>query len=163
MGMARTLLGLLSAAVLLTTPMSLLAAPAAPWGSAKVLDIQYRPQHVLYDVDSGSASKLGNILDRISYLNQLYGADPFAESIVVIIHGDAIKFFAIKNFQRYRALMERAHSLTVGTPIEFRLCRAAAARQGLQPADIQGFVSMVPMADAEIVRLQRDEGYAYMH
>lgn len=30
-----------------------------------------------------------------------------------------------------------------------------------RPSDVHGFVQMVPMADAEIVRLQK-EGYAYM-
>lgn len=38
---------------------------------------------------------------------------------------------------------------------------AAAAMCGDRPADIHGFVEMVPMADAEIVRL-RNDGYAYM-
>ena len=32
----------------------------------------------------------------------------------------------------------------------------------MEPEDIHGFVKLVPMADAEIVRLQREDGYAYM-
>ncbi|HSH31022.1 MAG TPA: hypothetical protein VK971_14035, partial [Thiohalobacter sp.] len=63
---------------------------------------------------------------------------------------------------RYRELMRRAQSLTVGGIIEFRMCRAAARGYGYVPKDIHGFVKMVPMADAEIVRLQQEEGYAYM-
>jgi hypothetical protein len=42
------------------------------------------------------------------------------------------------------------------------MCRAAAQLQGFKPADIHGFVRMVPMADAEIVRLQQEEDFAYM-
>lgn len=41
-------------------------------------------------------------------------------------------------------------------------CLAATAKgHGFEPADIHGFVTMVPMADAEIIRLQQ-AGYAYM-
>jgi intracellular sulfur oxidation DsrE/DsrF family protein len=58
--------------------------------------------------------------------------------------------------------MHRAQSLTVGTTIEFRMCRTAARLLNYTPDDIHGFVKMVPMADAEIVRLQH-AGYAYMN
>jgi hypothetical protein len=70
--------------------------------------------------------------------------------------------FAIENHAQHRELMRRAHSLTLAGPIEFRMCRVAASGHGLEPGDIHGFVKIVPMADAEIVRLQREEGYAYM-
>ena len=58
--------------------------------------------------------------------------------------------------------MQRAKSLTENGNIKFRMCKLAAQGHGFKPKDIHGFVEMVPMADAEIVRLQQDEGYAYM-
>ena len=58
-------------------------------------------------------------------------------------------------------LMDRVHSLTLAEVIDFRLCRASARIQGYEDDDFPGFVTMVPMADAEIVRLQQ-EGYAYL-
>jgi len=76
-------------------------------------------------------------------------------------HGNAVPLFAIDRLEAHRDIMRRAQSLTVGTSVEFRMCRAAAKLKGYGPEDIHGFVSMVPMADAEIVRLQHD-GYAYM-
>ena len=161
------LIGLVHSVLLLAA----LVAPAwgaesgagpAPWGTAQSRDIDYAPQKVLYDVTSGDGEFISQVLDRVSYLSQLYDADPFAGSIVVIIHGDAIKHFAIENYRKNEKLMKRAQSLTVGNIIEFRLCRAAARLQGYGPEDIHGFVTLVPMADAEIVRLQQEEGYAYM-
>jgi len=38
----------------------------------------------------------------------------------------------------------------------------AAEGQGFKSNNIQGFVEMVPMANAEIVRLQQEEHHAYM-
>jgi hypothetical protein len=133
------------------------------WGRASLNDIVYAPQKVVYDVAVPDVETFSRVLDRVSYLNKLYQANPFEESIVLVLHGDEIPFFAIDNYADYRELMERARSLTLAGPVEFRMCRVAAKGHGLEPKDIHGFVRVVPMADAEIVRLQQEEGYVYMH
>jgi len=138
------------------------AEERVPWERATLEDIDYAPHKVLYDVSAADVEAFTRVLDRVSYLNNIYHADPFAASIVLVLHGDEIPFFAIDNFARYRELMHRAQSLTLAGPVEFRMCRVAASGFGLEPGDIQGFVKVVPMADAEIVRLQQEEGYAYM-
>jgi intracellular sulfur oxidation DsrE/DsrF family protein len=150
---------LVIAALVLSQP--LLADSNAPWGSAKVMDIQYSKQKVVYDTAVSSVAALTSVLDRASYLSEINGADPFDNKIVIVLHGNEINYFAIKNYAKYKALMERAQSLTVGGIIEFRMCQIAAKGHGFEPKDIHGFVSMVPMGDAEIVRLQQ-EGYGYM-
>lgn len=138
------------------------AQPKAPWGQAQVMSRDYPPQKVLYDVSAHGVDDFARVLDRVSYLNNLYRADPFEASIVLVLHGDEIPLFAIENQDKYGELMRRAQSLTVAGPIEFRMCRVAAAGHGFEPGEIHGFVKMVPMADAEIVHLQQEEGYAYM-
>ncbi len=141
---------------------SALAAETAPWGKGKPHNVDYSPQRVVYDVAVADREALSRVLDRASYLNNLYQADPFAASIVLVLHGDEIPLFAIENYHKYKELMVRAQSLTVGGTIEIRMCRIAARGHGFEPEDIHGFVQIVPMADAEIVRLQQEEGYAYM-
>jgi len=42
------------------------------------------------------------------------------------------------------------------------MCKIAAQSQGFLPEDIHGFVEMVAMGDAEIIRLQYEEAHAYM-
>ncbi len=155
-GQRRALAGLV-----LLAPWALRAQTSAPWGGARDVAIDYSPTKVVYDVDAGSLEAFARVLDRISYLNKVYEANPFESSIVVVVHGDAIPMFGIRDFAQYQAAMERAQSLTRSGPIEFRVCRADAAMRGYAPSDIHGFAQMVPMADAEIVRLQKD-GYAYM-
>jgi uncharacterized protein len=153
----------LSLAVLLAWVSPVVAAqPEAPWGKGKAELYDYAPHKVLYDVSARSIEDFSSILDRVSYLNNLYGADPFQASIVLVLHGDEISFFAIENQNKYADLMRRAQSLTVAGPIEFRMCRVAAKAHGYDPDDIHGFVQLVPMADAEIVKLQQEGGYAYM-
>jgi len=134
----------------------------APWGGATTLDIKYAPQKVLFDLTTDDPKHLGFLLDRVNYLFTVYESDLFESSIIVIVHGESIPFFAIDKYAENVELMERASSLTVGTTIEFRMCKVAAKMAGYEPKNIHGFVKMVPMADAEIIRLQQEEGYAYM-
>ena len=138
------------------------AADDAPLGRATSEAIIYAPQKVLYDVAAEDVDEFTRVLDRASYLNNLYEANPFEASIVLVLHGDEIPFFAISNYDNYEALMQRAKSLTLAGPIEFKMCRIAARDHGFEPEEIHGFVRIVPMADAEIVRLQQEQGYAYM-
>jgi len=138
-----------------------IAASNAPWGGSKVLDITYSKQKVVYDTAVKTVEALTSVMDRASYLSAINGADPFDNKIMIVLHGGEIDYFAVKNYPKYKALMDRAQSLTVGGIIEFRMCKIAAEGHGYQPKDIHGFVHMVPMGDAEIVRLQH-EGYGYM-
>lgn len=151
----------MAACLFFSYSITLCAGENAPWGEASVLKIDYKPDKVLYDVSSGDKKVLASVLDQASYLYKLYGSDVFDSSIVVVVHGEAIPFFATDRYKQHKEIMQRAQSLTVGTTIEFRMCRAAAKLMNYEPSDIHGFVTMVPMADAEIVRLQH-EGYAYM-
>jgi len=151
---------LITLTILFFTPS--FAAQDAPYGKASVEDIDYAPKKVLYDVATSNMESFIHVLDRVSYLNTIYNADPFEESIVLVLHGDEIPYFAIANSDKYKDLMQRAKSLTLAGPVEFRMCRIAAQGHGVEPDQINGFVKVVPMADAEIVRLQQEEGYAYM-
>ncbi len=141
---------------------AVVAGEQAPWGRAQVTQTDYKPMKVVYDVTTGELDQLAHVLDRVSYLSKLTGADPFEQSIVVVLHGSSIKFFAIKNYSQYDNLQKRAQSLSVGGLIRFKMCKLAAESQGLSAQDIHGFVEMVPMGDAEIVRLQYEENHAYM-
>jgi intracellular sulfur oxidation DsrE/DsrF family protein len=144
-------------------PVAVASAEAvSPWGQPRIIEKTYSKQKVVYDVAVKTVAQLENVLDRASYLSALNDADPFDSKIVIVLHGDEIAFFAVRNFEKYRQLMVRAQSLTVGGIIDIRMCRVSAHRRGFEPADIHGFVTMVPMADAEIIDLQK-QGFAYMH
>lgn len=148
--------------ILLSAAHTVTAQEQVPWGRSQAQQYEYQPQKVVYDVAVANRKQFSRVLDRASYLSKLYHADPFSASIVLVLHGDEIPFFAIKDYLKYKNLMERAQSLTLNNVIEIRMCEIAARGHDLKPEDIHGFVKMVPMADAEIVRLQREEDYAYM-
>lgn len=138
-----------------------IASETAPWGQARVENRTYQNQKVVFDLFADNKDKISNILSRVGYLSKLNGNDPFDNKIVIVIHGDAIPFFSIKTFKENNELMKLAYSQTLNGTIEFRMCHASARLQGFEAKDIHGFISMVPMADTEIVQLQQD-GFAYM-
>lgn len=135
---------------------------SAPWGSASVTHTEYKPQKVVYDVHVKTVEAVESVLDRASYLSKITGADPFDQSIVLVFHGAELSFFAIKDYPKYQELMQRAQSLVESEVLKIKMCKIAAKSQGFLPKDIHGFVEMVPMGDAEIIRLQYEEGHAYM-
>lgn len=137
------------------------AETQAPWGQAKVMKQTYANQKVVYDVAVNSEAALRSVISRVGLLANLNGNDPFDTKIVVVLHGNEIPYFAIGNYAQYSDLMQRAQGVSQNGIVEFRMCRIAAKGHGFEPADIHGFVTMVPMADTEIVRLQQT-GYAYM-
>ncbi|MCK5394515.1 MAG: DsrE family protein [Gammaproteobacteria bacterium] len=148
-------LGLLSNTLVFADTTSL-------WGGSSVTATEYKPQKVVYDVHVKTVEAVESVLDRASYLSTITGADPFDQSIVLVLHGTELSFFAIKNYKKYKDLMHRAQSLVESEAITIKMCKIAAQGQGFSPEDIHGFIEMVPMGDAEIIRLQYEDGYAYM-
>lgn len=121
----------------------------------------YAPAKVVYDVSSPDPMELNHILDRVSLLQNIYASDSFDASIIIIVHEGAIPFFAKSKQSKQPELIRRARSLGLGEIIQFRLCSASARVQGFTDKDFHDFITLVPMADAEIIQLQHD-GYAYV-
>lgn len=156
-------------ALLLLMSLGLAGLPAlaaaeeeAPWGRAEAEAIDYSGQKVVFDVAVDSVDRMDAVLNRASFMSQLNGADPFDTSIVLVLHGSEIPFFAVENFEKHEELVRRAQDLTLNGVIEFRMCREAAGFHDYDPDDIHGFVTLVPMAESEIVRLQQEEDHAYL-
>jgi len=139
-----------------------LSAEKSLWGGAVYKHNNYKPQKVVYDVNVKTLGAMNSVLDRASFLSKITGADPFDSSIVLVLHGPEIEFFARKNYSIYKELMHRAQSLVEAETLKIKMCKIAAEGHGFKPNQIHGFVKMVPMGDAEIVRLQNEEHHAYM-
>ena len=91
-------------ALLIFISTAVFADNKAPWGHGKLTPTGYKPQIVVYDVTTGKPEIMDHVLDRASYLSTITGADPFDQSIVLVLHGSAIRFFAIENTGKYRNL-----------------------------------------------------------
>ena len=156
----KILFSLLGFYLILTS--AVVSAENSLWGGAVAQDIEYKPQKIVYDVNVKTLGAMNGVLDRASYLSKITGADPFDSSIVLVLHGPEIEFFARENYQKYKELVHRAQSLVEGETLKIRMCKLAAEGHGYKPNQIHGFIKVVPMGDAEIIRLQNEEQPAYM-
>lgn len=158
----KVLIFILSLLSLITSSSAYAETAAGSWGAAKTQHYTYKPQKVVYDVNVQTLKAMTGVLDRASFLSKITGADPFESSIVLVLHGGEIPFFARENFNKYKDLMQRAQSLVASEVLKIKMCQLAAEGHGLKPEQIHGFIEMVPMGDAEIIRLQNEENHAYM-
>ena len=147
---------------LFALPAVVFSADNTPWGGAVAQHVSYKPQKVVYDVNVKTLHAMNGVLDRASFLSKITGADPFDSSIVLVLHGAEIPFFARKNYEKYKELMHRAQSLVESETLKIKMCKLAAEGHGFKPDQIHGFIKIVPMGDAEIIRLQNEENHAYM-
>ena len=147
---------------LFALPAVVFSADNTLWGGAVAQHVSYKPQKVVYDVNVKTLHAMNGVLDRASFLSKITGADPFDSSIVLVLHGAEIPFFARKNYEKYKELMHRAQSLVESETLKIKMCKLAAEGHGLKPDQIHGFIKIVPMGDAEIIRLQNEEHHAYM-
>lgn len=147
---------------LFALPAVVFSADNILWGGAVAQHVSYKPQKVVYDVNVKTLHAMNGVLDRASFLSKITGADPFDSSIVLVLHGAEIPFFARKNYEKYKELMHRAQSLVESETLKIKMCKLAAEGHGLKPDQIHGFIKIVPMGDAEIIRLQNEENHAYM-
>lgn len=130
----------------------LMLVSGVAWGAA------YRPQRVVYDVDSGAPAKWAVVLNNIGNHLQIVGASHM--HLVLVLHGDGVNLLARArtDVQLNRRLL---HLLAQG--VHIRVSQDALAEHGLHPDDIAdpGHWMLVKSGAAEIVHLER-EGYFYI-
>ena len=73
--------------VLFSSSQWVLADNKTPWGHSKTTQKTYQPQKVVYDVTTGDLTVMAHVLNRASHLSKITGADPFEQSIVLVLHG----------------------------------------------------------------------------
>lgn len=120
----------------------------------------YAPAKVIYDVASSDATAISQLIDRVTLLQNIYQHDSFDASIILVAHEGAIPFFT-KNNNTSREFVERVKNLALAEIVQIRVCETSANMQGLGKEDFDSFIQLVPMADAEIIKLQNN-GYAYL-
>ncbi len=130
---------------------------------ASVVTPDYQSPKAVYDIFLDDPAKLDTALYWIrALMNPLsespYDMSPEEMSIKVVIHGTEIVSLVKKNYEKYRAQVERMrYYQTLG--VEFKVCALAAEEYGYVVGDFQPFVEIVPSAFTELVHWQQ-QGYA---
>ena len=142
---------LLASLLLAVAPLAGLAQAADPYGSAKFAsypDIDTLKQiRTVWDFDFSDPKAVGGVFNNIGALMRAvaqYGpneSEPLR--IVIVSHGPEVVVWARKNYAKYKDIVDRAASLAK-QGVRFEICNNAAHAQGFEPADLHGFVTVVP-------------------
>ena len=115
------------------------------------------PVKVIYHINAGNEQATDGLRNANNHLT----ADPKAK-IVFVTHANGIHFLLDgakdKNGNSYDALVQDL----MGKGVEFRVCRFTLERQKIDPKRVIQGATIVASGVAEVSRLQRNEGYAYL-
>ena len=143
--------------LLIIFPAQILADTAA------FIETPYKEPQVVYDFYFNEPEDINSALYWVrSLMNSLmdapYNIDPEMMDIVVVIHGMEIVTVASKNYQRYKAAVDRMRYFSE-LGVSFKVCGLAAGDYGYAIEDFQDFIEVVPSAINELVHWQQ-QGYA---
>lgn len=132
----------------------------APAGDIVPIPQQVEPDRVV-DISVHSVPELENLFERVEQLLGRPRSNEEAPLISLVLHGPEVEFFALKNYQQYKPIVDRAAKLAALGAVEISICQTRMRKLGIEPDGVPGFLNQVPFGPGEVERLL-SEGYVYM-
>ena len=114
----------------------------------------------VFDISVHSVEELEVLFDRAEELARRPNPAGGEDSIVLVLHGPEVEFFAIPNYDTYRSIVDRAARLDAFHVVDVKICQTMMRNYGIESADVPAFIEQVPNGAVEVERLTR-EGYIY--
>lgn len=116
------------------------------------------PVRAVLDISVHTLEGLQVLFDRAEQLATGPQAANENASVVLILHGPEVEFFSIRNYDRYRDIVDQAARLDAFDIVDVKICQTMLGVAGVDRADIPAFIEQVPLGSAEVNRLV-EEGY----
>jgi intracellular sulfur oxidation DsrE/DsrF family protein len=153
----------------LSTGIAQAAQVKEPYGSGTFgtfKDIDSLKQlKAVFDVNFQDPAGVGLVLNNIAALMRAatqYGPKSMNPvSIVVVSHGPELVVWDKRNYRKFKAIVDRAASMAE-QGVKFEVCRNAAAALHLKPADLDGFITVIPAGPYALAYWQ-NKGYAVIN
>jgi len=118
------------------------------------------PHGMVLDVSVHSLDELRVLLDRAEKLAMRPQPPGEKAGVVLVLHGPEVEFFAIRNYPRYKDIVDKAARLDAFDVVDVKICRTMMEKLGVERDEIPAFIEQVPYGPGEVGRLVR-EGYLY--
>ncbi len=148
-------------------PVLLLIFPTSLFAEgATYTETPYKEPKVVFDFYFNEPEDINSALYWVrTYMNTLmeepYGLSPEEMDLVIVIRGVEIVTVVKKNYQRYKAAVDRMDYLSQ-MGVKFKVCGLATKTYGYSLEDFQDFIEVVPSAINELVHWQQ-QGYVLVH
>ncbi len=108
-----------------------------------------------------TTEELELLFDRVEALLDRPRGEGEAPIISLVLHGPEVDFFALKNYERYRHVVDRAAKLAAFGAIDISICQTQMQQRGIGRDEVPAFLHQVPFGPEEVESL-RGQGYVAM-
>lgn len=118
-------------------------------------------RHQYADINVHTTEELELLFGHVEALLDRPRSKGEAAIISLVLHGPEVEFFALKNYERYRDIVDCAAKLAALGAVDISICRTQMRQRGIGKNEIPAFLRQVPYGPGEIERL-REQGYVAM-
>lgn len=116
------------------------------------------PDKAVLDISVHTMEELEVLLERAEQYAMTPRSREEEASIVLVLHGPEVEFFSIRNYDKYKGIVDRAARLDAFDIVDVKICQTMMSMRGIERDDIPSFIEQVQLGSAEIDRLEA-EGY----
>ena len=116
------------------------------------------PLRAVLDISVHTIEGLKVLFDRAEKLAMRPQAPGGEASVVLVLHGPEVEFFSIRNYEKYKDIVDQAARLDAFDVVDVKICQTMMDIEGVERDDIPSFIEQVPIGPGEVERLLQ-EGY----
>lgn len=116
------------------------------------------PVRAVLDVSVHTIEGLRVLFDRAEELAMTPRPKGEDASVMLVLHGPEVEFFSIKNYDKYKGIVDQAARLDAFDVVDVKICQSMMDLHGIERSDIPSFIEQVPYGPGEVERLEQ-EGY----
>lgn len=136
--------------------------PAAVQRETGPLASQIQPaNNLLADISLHSVEELERLFERVEQVLERPRSEGEQPLLSLVLHGQEVEFFALKNYGKYKDVVDRAAKLAALGAVDISICQQQMKNYGIAPDEVPSFLRQVPYGPDEVQRLV-DEGFVYM-
>jgi len=113
------------------------------------------------DISVHTVEELQRVFARVEELLDRPRSEGEAPLVSLVLHGPEVEFFAVKNYDKYKAVVDHAAKLAALGGVDIAVCQTQMNTLGIGADEMPSFLRQVPFGPNEVERLI-DSGFVYM-
>ncbi|MEN8763042.1 MAG: hypothetical protein ABF290_11470 [Thiogranum sp.] len=119
-----------------------------------------QPNRVV-DISVHTQEELEILFTRVEQLLDRPRTGEETALVSLVLHGPEVEFFAIKNYEKYKTIVDRAAKLAALGAVDISICQAQMRNLDIATDEVPSFLRQVPYGPDEVERLL-ESGFVYM-
>lgn len=115
----------------------------------------------MVDVNLHTEEEIMDLLTKLETISQGPRSKQSKPRIVLMLHGREVEFFAIRNYPKYKHIVDLAARLDAFKAVEVKMCQRAMRLNKVKEDEVPAFIDLVPYGPDELKRL-KGQGYNYL-